>query len=218
MLLLKLLLQTLLVSVPHVIALPAVVVFRCRWGVNHAAFSRFIFSWFLAVPVMLGSALVLGDEPLTEAVRGEINRSWAWMAGFGFLSWGMFLTGRIRQALRPPSELSVGVGQVRYLPPGTFYQMVPTLVLVALALANHFVWKHLRPLSTVGAFYGLMMAWDYLKACNNDRAMRIGVNDAVIRSEQVRPPEFRSPPSPAARGGESSTGELVRIYGRSRGR
>jgi len=98
---------------------------------------------------MISSALVTGRRAREEALRGEINRSWAWMAGFGGLSWGMFLMGGIRPALRPPSELSVSVGQVRFLPPGTFYQIVPT---------------------------------------------------------------------PATRGGESSPGELVRIYGGSSGR
>ena len=215
--LLAALFQLLMVAVPHVIALPAVVVFRRGWGVNHATFPRFIIGWLMGIPLTLVSALVLGGEQADAALEREITRSWQWMILFGILSAGMFLAGRIRLALRPPSGLSNDVGRVRFLPRGTFWQMVPTVALTGLALADWCVWKELRPLSTLGAFYGLMMAWDYLKAIHNDRAMRVGVNDAVILSEQVKPPQF-GPNSHPAKNGEGGTGELVRIYGRSRRR
>lgn len=215
--LLAVFLQLLVVTVPHVIALPAVVVFRCGWGVNHAAFPRFMIGWIMAVPLTIISPLVLGNEPATGPLYREIIRSWKFVWVFAAVSWGMYLTGRIRRATRPPSGLSNDVGRVRFLPCGTFYQMVPTVVLTGLAVADYFVWKALRPLSALGAFYGLMMAWDYLKAIGNDRAMRVGVNDAVILSDQVKPPSLRPNDNPAW-SGEGSTGELVRIYGRSSGK
>lgn len=205
------------VVIPHVIALPAVVVFRYRWGVNHATFARFIIGWIMAVPLMFLSPLVLANEKVNAALNREITRSNTFMILFGIVSAVLFLTGRIRLAMRPPSGLSNDVGRVRFLPQGMFWQMVPTLVLVVLVLGDHFVWKELRPLSALGAFYGLMMAWDYLKACHNDRKLRVGVNDAVVLSDQVKPPSFQSNNDPARRG-EGNTSELVRIYGRGRRR
>jgi hypothetical protein len=206
--------QFLLVMIPHVIALPAVVVFRCRWGVNHATVPRFIIGWIMAMPLMLVTPLVLGSEKLNEALKREVTRSWKFMGVFGVISTALFLAGRIRLAMRPPSGLSNDVGRVRFLPRGTFWQMVPTVALTGLAIADWCVWKELRPLSALGAFYGLMMAWDYLRALSNDRAMRVGVNDAVILSDQVKPPQLE-PNSHPAKNGEGGTGELVRIYGRS---
>ena len=204
------------VVIPHVIALPAVVVFRCQWGVNHVTWIRFIIGMVLSFPIMLASGLVLGNEVMSPRIKHELNASFGFMFLFGIVSSVFFVAGRISRAIRPPSGLSNSVGRVRFLPGGMFWQMVPSLALVSLAVADHYYWKALRPLSALGAYYGVMMAFDYLKACNYGRKMRVGVNDARILSKEVNPPSPSRKNDNPAGSGEGSTGELVRIYGRSR--
>ena len=94
--------------------------------------------------------------------------------------------------------------------------MVSSLILVvSLTVADHYYWKALRPLSALGAFYGVMMAFDYLKACNYGLKIEVGVNDAKIISKRVnRKAQPRNGGS--AESGQGSIAELVRIYGRSR--
>lgn len=203
------------VVIPHVIALPAVVVFRSRWGVNHVTWIRFIIGMVLSFPIMLASGLVLGDEVMSPKIKHELNYSYGFMFLFGIVSSVFFVAGRISRAMRPPSGLSNSVGWVRFLPEGKFWQMVPSLALVSLAVADHYYWKALRPLSALGAYYGVMMAFDYFKACNYTRRMHVGVNDAKILSNEVTPPSSSRKNDNPAGSGEGSTGELVRIYGRN---
>lgn len=203
-------------AVPHVVALPAAVVFRRQWGVGYATWPRFLIGLFLGWVVMLVSpVLVLHDETVGEAINKEITLSYAWTMIFFAVAFVFYTVGRILRSWRPLPGYSGFVGFVRFLPTGFWWQMLPSAVLVATALFNHHTLKLYRPFGAMCGFYGVLLAWDYIKALHFTRKMRIGANDAQVLSDAIPPPVPRRNDNPAA-SGEGRTGELVRIYGRNR--
>lgn len=200
--------------VPHVLVLPAAVLFRRQWGVGYATWPRFILSLISGWLVMLVSPLILHDETVGEALNKEITLSYAWTMLFFTASLVCYVGGRIFRSWHPLPGYSGFVGFVRFLPTGFWWQMLPSAVLVTLALVNHHHWKQYRPFGAMCGFYGVLLAWDYIKALHFTRKMRIGANDAQVLSSVIPPPVPRGNDNPA-HSGEGRTGELVRIYGRS---
>jgi hypothetical protein len=202
-------------ALPHVAVLPAAMIVRRGWVVSYATSTRYFISLLLAFPVVLVSPLILAEEPVTEALNKEITLSYAWALSMAVVSFGFFVTGRILRSWKPQPGFSGYVGTIRFLPEGFWWQMLPSITIVILAIINQHVWKQYRPFGAVCAYYAVLLAWDQAKALHSVRRLRIGANDARKLSDVVMPPPVPHQNDNPPTGGEGRTGELVRIYGRS---
>lgn len=204
------------VAVPHVVVLPAAVIFRRQWGVGYATWARFLISLLMGGFVMLVSpVLVLHDETVSDALNKEITLSYAWTLIFFAVATGCFIVGRILRSWRPLAGYSGFVGYVRFFPTGFWWQMLPSAMLVTFALVNHHTLKLYRPFGAMCGFYGVLLAWDYIKALHFTRQMRIGAQDAQVLFDVAIPPPLPRHGDNPADSGEGRTGELVRTYGRN---